>query len=78
MGQPRPLFCFFIFSNKHYKFNNKYKCEKCPSSIWHWDSNSQPSDYESPPLTTRPKLPPKIRYLCLEYSIFALKVSSEL
>ena len=28
--------------------------KKCPSSIWCWDSNSQPSDYESPPLTTRP------------------------
>ena len=29
------------------------KCEKCPSGIWHRDSNSQPSDYKSPPLTTR-------------------------
>ena len=27
-------------------------------SILHWDSNSQLSDYESPPLTTRPGLPP--------------------
>ena len=34
------------------------KCEKCPSSIW--DSKSQPSYYESPPLTTRPALPPDI------------------
>ena len=34
------------------------KCEKCPSSIWCRDSNSQPSDYESPLLTTRPGLPP--------------------
>ena len=32
------------------------KCEKCPSSIRCRDSNSQPSDYESPPLTTRPPL----------------------
>ena len=30
--------------------------KKCPSSIRRWDSNSQPSDYESPPLTTRPGL----------------------
>ena len=36
------------------------KCEKCPSSIWCRDSNSQPSDYESPLLTTRPGLPPKM------------------
>ena len=32
--------------------------KKCPSSIWHQDSNSQPPDYESPPLTTIPGLPP--------------------
>ena len=31
--------------------------KKCPSSIWRQDSNSHPSDYESPPLTTRPGLP---------------------
>ena len=30
--------------------------KKCPSSIRRWDSNSQPCDYESPPLTTRPGL----------------------
>ena len=34
------------------------KCENCPSSIRHWDLNSQPSDSESPPLTTRPGLLP--------------------
>ena len=28
--------------------------KKCPSSLRCWESNSQPSDYESPPLTTRP------------------------
>ena len=32
--------------------------EKCPLSIWCQDSKSQPSDYESPPLNTRPGLPP--------------------
>ena len=35
------------------------------SSIWCRDSNSQPSDYKSPPLTTRPGLPPTIVY-CLK------------
>ena len=34
------------------------KCEKCPSSLRRRDSNSQPSDYVSPPLTTRPGLLP--------------------
>ena len=38
-------------------------CEKCPSSIRRRDSNSQPSDYESPHLTTRPGLPPYEKYV---------------
>ena len=29
------------------------------------DLNSQPSDYESPPLTTRPGLPPRKHHLTL-------------
>ena len=32
--------------------------KKCPSSILCWDSNSQPLEHESPPITTRPGLPP--------------------
>ena len=37
------------------------QCEKCPSSIWCRDSNSRPSEHESPPpITTRPELPPTI------------------
>ena len=59
MGHPRPLFHLFsVFSNKQYKFYYKLLWKICPSSIWHQDSNSQPSDCESPPLTTRPGLPP--------------------
>ena len=38
--------------------SNTTIAKKCPSSIQRRDSNSQPSDYESPPLTTRPGLPP--------------------
>ena len=30
----------------------------CQSSIRRWDSNPQPSLHESPPITTRPGLPP--------------------
>ena len=43
-----------LFSNSTELFKTKY-----PSSIRRRDSNSQPSDYESPPFTTRPGLPPK-------------------
>ena len=37
--------------------------KKCPSSIRCWDLNSQPSDYESPPLTTRQGLLPSKKTL---------------
>ena len=36
---------FFVFSNNFYMW-------KCPSSIWWWDSNPQPSEHESLPVTT--------------------------
>ena len=57
-GQSRPLFRLFSVSSiKHSNFTTN-QCEKCPASIWRRDSNSQPSDYEPPPLTTRPGLLP--------------------
>ena len=37
--------------------------KKCPSSIWHWDLNSQPTDYKSPPLTTKGSRPNIIKGL---------------
>ena len=62
MGPTPASFSFiFVFSDKHFNTTNKY--EKCPSSIRRWDSNSQPSDYKSPPLTTRPGLPPTSKQL---------------
>ena len=30
------------------------KREKCPSRIWCWDLNPQPSEHELPPITTTP------------------------
>ena len=53
MGQPRPPFRLFsVFSNKHqYNLYNK------PTRIWCRDSNPQPLDFESSPITTRPGLP---------------------
>ena len=55
------LVYFRSFSNKQYKFYNKLM-RKCPSSIRCQDSNSQPPDYKSPPLTTRPGLTPDIGF----------------
>ena len=68
MVQPPPLFYLFsVISIKHYTILQQIISEKCPYSILHWDLNSQPSDYESPPLTTRPELPPYLN------SLFELK-----
>ena len=53
---------FRSFSNKHYNFYNNI-CEKCPSSIRYWDLNPRPLGLESPPITTRPGLPPSNIYL---------------
>ena len=61
MGQPRPLFNLFSSFQTNITILTTNKCEKCPSSIW--DSNLQPSDYESPPLSTRPGLP----FSCLRF-----------
>ena len=41
----------YVFSNKHkYNFVQQIFVKKCPSRIRGWDSNPQPSDYESPPI----------------------------
>ena len=59
MGQPGLFFVYFrSFSNKHQYILQQINVKKCPSSIWHWDWNPQPSERESPPITTRPGLPP--------------------
>ena len=51
---PQPLFHLFsVVSNKQNIFTTKY-CIVCLSIIRRRDSNWWPSDYESPPLTTRP------------------------
>ena len=57
MGQPQPLFSFILSFQTNITIFTANKCEKSLSSIWHWDSNPQPLEHESPPLTTRPELP---------------------
>ena len=48
------LFIFGLFKQTLLQFLQQIKCEKYPSSFQCRDSNSQPSNYKSPPLTTRP------------------------
>ena len=50
----------------------------CPSSIWRQFSNSQPSDYESPPLTTRPGLPPNNNANCFIYYLLMVEIKSQI
>ena len=58
MGYPRLLFRLFSSFQTRITILTTNKCEKCPSSIWRLHSNPQPSEDESPPITTRPQLPP--------------------
>ena len=75
--------CFFIFKQAitasfrsfssfqpNIKIFTTNKCEKCPSSIWCWDSNPQPSEHESHPITTRPRLPPS----CFSLRTFSIRI----
>ena len=50
---------FRLFSSfqTNINFLQQINVKKCPSSILCWDSNSQPLECESPPITTRPGLP---------------------
>ena len=56
MGIPRPLFVYCrLFYKQTVQFKNKLMW-KSPSSKRWWDSNPQPSEHESAPVTTRPGL----------------------
>ena len=53
MGQPRPLFHLFWSFQTNVTILTTNKCDKCLSSIRRLNSNSQPSDYKSPPLSRK-------------------------
>ena len=54
MAHPRHLFRLFSsFQTNILNFRTGI-CEKCPR----WDMNLQPSEHESPPITTRPAREP--------------------
>ena len=75
MDQPWPLFHLFLSFQTHISnyATNAY-VKKCPSSIWCQDSNSQPLEHESPPITTRPGLLPRSLQF---YSLIMLFVKNE-
>ena len=57
-GHSQPLYVYFPLFNTNITTFTTNKCEKCTSSIRCWDSNPRPSEHKSPPITTRPGLPP--------------------
>ena len=59
MGQPQPRFHLFLSFQTHIKIFTTNKCEKM--SIL--DSNSRPLEHESPPITTKPGLPPRVLHI---------------
>ena len=56
------LFIFGLFKQTSLQFLQQIYVKKCPSSIRCWDLNPQPSERESPPITTRPGLRPMRLY----------------
>ena len=64
LGHPRPLFCLLSSFQTNIKILTTNKCEKCPSSTWCRDLNSQPSERKPPPITTRPLLPTIVCIVC--------------
>ena len=64
---PSPASSSFIFClfKQTIHFLQRNKCEKCPSSIWSWDSIPQPLEHESSPITTRPGLMVEIGTKCM-------------
>ena len=64
-----PLPASFSFILSLFQTNNTIFttiCEKCPSSIPCWDSNPRSLDRKSPPVSTRPGLPPCMHWGSLE------------
>ena len=49
---------FGLFKQTSLQLLQQIYVKICPSSIWCQDSNPRPLEHESPPMTTRPKLPP--------------------
>ena len=49
---------FGLFKQTSLQFLQQIYVKKCPSSIWCRDSNPQPSERESLPITTRPGFTP--------------------
>ena len=50
-------FIIGLFKQTSLQFFQQMYVKKCPSSIWYRDSNPQPLERDSLPITTRPVFP---------------------
>ena len=57
------FYVYFRLFKQALQFLQQINVKQCPSSIRHWDSNPQPLEIESPPITTRPGLPPVKKFV---------------
>ena len=78
MGHPWLLFHLFSSFQTNITIFTKNKCETCPSSILWWDSNPQPSEHETPPITIRPGLPGRVVMLRWFNALWLAKKSCDL
>ena len=69
IGQPRLLlsFIFGLFKQQSLRILQQINVQKCPSSIRCQDLNSHPLEHMSPPITTRPGLPPSPYFFSNNY-----------
>ena len=58
-ANPGLFFVYFGLFKQTLQFFTANMCEKSPSKIQCRDSNPRPSECDSPPITTRPGLPPR-------------------
>ena len=56
-ANPGLFFVYFCLFKLTFQFLQQMDVKKRPSSILRWDSNPQPLEHESPPITTRPGQP---------------------
>ena len=73
MGHPRPLYHLFSYYQTNFRSLTTIVCGKilCPSGIRRRDSNPQPLEHESTPITTKPGLPPS----SLQLGLFLFNIS---
>ena len=66
------LIYFRLFKHTLNLFLQQIHVSKCPSSIWCRDWNSRPLEHESPPIITRPGLPPYDTCCLIFFNFFYL------